>query len=130
MTTTMAVDNKTFIRRYLEEVDGKAKPKALVEKYVTDESLKEHIAMFESAFPRYELIVEDMIAEGDKVVIRSLFRGTHQGEFFGVPPTGKQVETPVIVIYQVAGDKIAQFWMQADVMGLMQQLTGNPKTTQ
>jgi predicted ester cyclase len=70
-----------------------------------------------------------MIAEADKVVIRSLFRGTHQGEFFGVPPTGKQVETPVIVIYQVAGDKIAQFWMQADVMGLMQQLTSDPATT-
>jgi predicted ester cyclase len=124
MATTTAVDPKTFIRTYFEAISGKDKPRELVEKYVTDEHLKEHIAMFERAFPRYELILEDMIAEGDKVVVRLLLRGTHQGELFGVPPTGKQVEAAGIVIYRLEGDKIAEFWTQADVMGLMQQLTG------
>jgi predicted ester cyclase len=69
-----------------------------------------------------QLIAEDMIAEGDKVVVRSTFRGTHKGDLMGIPPTGKQVTMPLILIYRIADDKIVEHWMQADALGLLQQL--------
>ena len=115
-------DNKTFIRRYIEAISGKDKATAVVNRYVTDEELKHHIAFYEAAFPNYELIAEDMIAEGDKVVVRSTFRGTHKGDLMGIAPTGKQVTMPLILIYRLANDKIVEHWMQADALGMMQQL--------
>ena len=115
-------DNKTFIRRYFEALSGKDKATAVVNRYVTDEELKHHIALYEAAFPSYQLIAEDMIAEGDKVVVRSTFRGTHKGDLMGIPPTGKQVTMPLILIYRIADDKIVEHWMQADALGLLQQL--------
>ena len=115
-------DNKTFIRRYFEAISGKDKATAVVHRYVTDEELKHHIALNEVAFPNYELIAEDMIAEGDKVVVRSTFRGTHKGDLMGIAPTGKQVTMPLILIYRIADDKIVEHWMQADALGMLQQL--------
>ena len=115
-------DNKTFIRRYFEAISGKDKSTAVVNRYVTDEELKHHIAFYEAAFPNYELIAEDLVAEGDKVVVRSTFRGTHKGDLMGIAPTGKQVTMPLILIYRLANDKIVEHWMQADALGMMQQL--------
>ena len=115
-------DNKTFIRRYFEALSGNDKATAVVNRYVTDEELKHHIAFYEAAFPNYELIAEDMVAEGDKVVVRSTFRGTHKGDLMGIAPTGKQVTMPLILIYRLADDKIVEHWMQADALGMMQQL--------
>ena len=115
-------DNKTFISRYFEALSGKDKATAAVNRYVTDEELKHHIALYEAAFPNYELIAENMIAEGDKVVVRSTFRGTHKGDLMGIAPTGKQVTMPLILIYRIADDKIVEHWMQADALGMLQQL--------
>jgi predicted ester cyclase len=78
--------------------------------------------MFEAAFPRYELLIDDLIAEGDKVAVRSTFRGTHKADFSGIPSTGRSVELPVFLVYRIADGRIVEHWMQADVMGLMQQL--------
>jgi len=115
-------NNKTLIRRYFEALSGKDKATAVVNRYVIDEELKHHIAFYEAAFPNYELIAEDLIAEGDKVVVRSTFRGTHKGDLMGIAPTGKQVTMPLILIYRLADDKIVEHWMQADALGMMQQL--------
>ena len=115
-------ENKAFIRRYFEALSGKDKPATVVNRYVSDEELKHHIALYEAAFPSYQLIAEDMIAEGDKVVVRSTFRGTHKGDLMGIAPTGKQVTMPLILIYRIADDKIVEHWMQADALGLLQQL--------
>ncbi len=93
----------------------------MVNTYVTDEELKHHIALYEAAFPGYYLTAEDMIAEGDKVVVRSTFHGTHQGNLMGIAPTGKQVTMPLILIYRIADDKIVEHWMQAGSLGLLQQ---------
>ncbi len=114
-------ENKAFIRRYLEAL-SKDRAAEVVNRYVTDEELKRVIALNEAAFPHYELVAEDMIAEGDKVVVRSTFHGTHRGDFMGIPPTGKQVTMPLILIYRIADDKIVEHWMQADALGMMQQL--------
>jgi steroid delta-isomerase-like uncharacterized protein len=114
-------NNKAFIRQYFAELSSGDKIQAC-KRYVTDNNLIEHIEMFEAAFPGYQLAVEDMVAEDDKVVVRGIMTGTHRGAFMGIPATGKPVTVPVMVIYQVAGGKIVKFWIQADTLALLQQL--------
>ena len=123
-----AVENKVFVRRYLDAISGKEKPATLVDQYVADadQALKQHIAYVEAAFPRYELIEEDMIAEKDEVVVRFTLRATHKGEYMSIPATGKQIAVPGIIIYRIADGKIVEHWMQVDAMSMMQQLGVQP----
>ena len=88
----------------------------------SDQELKDHIAFFEMVFPKYELIAEDMVAEGDKVAVRVVLRGVHKGEFMGLPPTNIAVEVPGMLIYRIQDNKIVEHWMQFDKLGLMIQL--------
>jgi len=115
-------DAKSFITEYLTALSGHAKTPALVQQYVSDERLARHIADIEAAFPDYELVPEDMLAEGDKVAVRCVFRGTHRGPFAGMQPTGKSVSAGLIIIYAIAAGRIADHWMQFDLFTLMQQL--------
>jgi len=117
-------NNKAFIRRYLGALSGKDKPRALQDEYIadSDEVLKDHIIFFEASFPRYDLIADDMIAEGDKVAVHARFEGTHKGELMGIAPTGKDVSVPFIISYRIAEGKIVQHWMSFDRMALMEQL--------
>jgi steroid delta-isomerase-like uncharacterized protein len=87
------------------------------------EEAKQFIAMFKSAFPDMHATVEDVVAEGDKVVTRVTLRGTHQGEVeeFG-PPTGRQVEIEGITIHRIEDGKIAEEWNSYDNLSMMQQL--------
>lgn len=116
--------SRDFIQQYLTAINGVAKPPALVNQYVAagDEALRQHIADAEAAFPRYVLFVEDLIAEHDKAVVRFRLRATHEGDFMGIPATGRQVDVPGIIIYRVADQQIVEHWMQIDSMALMQQL--------
>jgi predicted ester cyclase len=118
------VENRQFIERYLEAINGKAKPPALVNQYVADadEALKQHIAGAEAAFPCYELVPEDLVVENDKAVVRFALRGTHHGDFMGIPATGRQINVPGIIIYRIADGKIVEHWMQIDSGAMMQQL--------
>jgi predicted ester cyclase len=118
-------ETKKFMARYFEAL-MKDKSDATVDQYVTDENLKQHIRMFEVAFPGYQLSAEDLVVEDDRAAIRSIMTGTHQGELMGIPPTGKQVSVPLMVFYRVAGGKIVEFWMNADTLGLLQQLGAIP----
>jgi predicted ester cyclase len=123
MSTT---ENKALIQQYLAALSGKAKPPALVKQYVADEILQQHIAGAEAAFPHYEMVVEDLIGESDKVVVRFTLRATHQGDFMGIPATGRPINVPGIIIYRIAADKIVEHWMQFDAMTMMQQLGVQP----
>ena len=80
------------------------------------------LSAFRNAFPDVQFTVEDQIAEGDKVVTRYTFRGTHQGNLFEIPPTGKTVAFPGISIYRMQNGKMKEAWVNYDVMGMMQQL--------
>ena len=122
-----AEQNRAFILRYFEELSGREKPAAVVERYVDDPSLREHIAGSEAAFPRYSMDVEDVIAEGDRVVVRFTGRVKHLGDFMGLPATGREASFPGIVIYRVRDGKIVEHWLQLDAMALMQQLTAAPE---
>jgi steroid delta-isomerase-like uncharacterized protein len=87
------------------------------------EEAKQFIAMYKTAFPDMNVTVEDVIAEGDRVVTRWTIRGTHQGEIeeFG-PPTGRQVELQGLTLHRVEGGKIVEEWDRYDNLGTMQQL--------
>jgi len=89
---------------------------------VSPESTKEFVAMFRTAFPDANHTVESVIAEGDKVAVGYTFVGTHEGEYMGVPPTGKQVTYTQIDIHRFADGKIVETWVEWDALGLMQQL--------
>ncbi len=104
----------------------KKKLQLLSEAYVSDTELKGHIAFFESVFPKYELLADDFICEDDKVVVRARFKGVHKGSQMGIPPTGKTVEVPFSIIYQIVDSKINKNWMFMDQMNLMKQLGAYP----
>ena len=75
-----------------------------------------------AAFPDLHITVEDQIAEGDEVALRYRGEGTHRGEWRGIAPTGKRIRYTDILIQRFEGDKIAEFWAQPDLLGLLQQL--------
>lgn len=119
-------ENKAFIGRYLGALSGKEKPAAVVDQFISeaDATLKQHIAGYEAAFPRYEMVIDDMVAEADKVVVRFIFRATYGGGFMDIPARGQQVAMPGVIIYRIADGKIVDHWMLADSPALMQQLGG------
>jgi predicted ester cyclase len=118
----MSESNKNLVQQFLKAVSGKEKPESLLRQFVSDETLIQHTQGMEMAFPRYEINPEDVIAEADKVVVRGAVRATHKGDLMGIPPTGIEVTVPLIIIYRIADGKVAQHWMNADMLGLMQQL--------
>jgi steroid delta-isomerase-like uncharacterized protein len=126
--TMSASENKALIRRYAEAM-SKHKSAATIDKYVSDESLKRHIEEAEAGFPGYKMTLEDMIAEDDKVVIRTRLVATHRGDFMGIPATHKQVDVPGVVIYRIEDGKIAEHWLFLDTMTMMQQLGLAPEPT-
>jgi steroid delta-isomerase-like uncharacterized protein len=129
----MSEENKDLARRSWEAANN---PDLIEEIYPPDfvwhepdqdirgyEQAKQFIAMYTTAFPDLNATVEDVIAEGDKVVTRWTIRGTHQGEIeeFG-PPTGKQAELQGITIHRIEGGKIVEEWNRYDNLSLLQQL--------
>lgn len=86
------------------------------------EAYKQWISLYLIAFPDARLTIEEMLAEGDKVVVRQTFRGTHQGDLMGIPSTGKQVAVPGIFITHIVNGKAVEQWANYDELGLMQQL--------
>jgi steroid delta-isomerase-like uncharacterized protein len=86
------------------------------------EALKHVWAVLLEAFPDLHLTVEDIIAEGDKVVVRNTVTGTHRGEYMGLPPTGKSVTYNEIFIFRIVDGRIAETWGVVDVLSQMKQL--------
>ena len=78
--------------------------------------------LFISAFPNWKHTIEDQIAENDKVVTRYTGQGTHQGEYEGIPPTGKKITLTGIWITRIVDGKIVESWGEGDMLGFMQKL--------
>ena len=129
--------NKASVRRLMEEVFNRGKTSLVDELFAPDfveheelppgippgrEAVKQLPAIFRSAFPDFKVTIDDVIAEGDKVAVRSTWSGTHKGEFMGIAPTGKSVSFGVFDIIRIAGGKFVEHWGQMDNMGMMQQL--------
>ena len=127
--------NKAVARRYLEAFDT-GDPAILDEVLAPDfvyrsagpgeptdrEGQKQVVAAFGTAFPDGQSTVEDLIAEGNTVVLRWTFTGTHQGDFFGIPPTGRSVTVRGIDWYHLEGGQITEIWDVIDEVGLLTQL--------
>jgi steroid delta-isomerase-like uncharacterized protein len=144
-TSMMSEENKEKTRRFLEEAFNEGNLSVVDEIFASDyvqhdpanpeeisgpEGAKGFVQMYRSAFPDIHITVEDQIAEGDAVVTRWTGRGTHQGELFGIPPSGNQVETSGITIYHFSGGKGVESWSNYDALGLMQQIGAIPEPGQ
>jgi steroid delta-isomerase-like uncharacterized protein len=73
-------------------------------------------------FPDIRWTIEDLIAEGDRVVVRWRWQGTHRGSFRGIPASQKQMTNSAIAIYQLRDNKVVQTWIQTDQLGFLQQI--------
>jgi predicted ester cyclase len=114
--------NKEFIIHYMNAISGVEKTSDLLSRYMTDEGLKEHILFFDSVFPKYSCFLHEVIAEGNKVVLRARMKGRHEGMMNGIPPTYKDVECPFVICYEIENEKIIHHWLIADQATLMEQL--------
>lgn len=86
------------------------------------EHIKQSAKALFAGFPDLRITIDDLIAEGDKVVERWTLRSTHKGEFMRIPATGNKMEVTGTTTYRIAGGKIAESWWNADSLGMMQQL--------
>lgn len=93
------------------------------------EGVRQQFDAFRAAFSGFEAEILDLIADGDKVVTRKLFRGTHDGDFQGIEPTGRGVEIHVIDIVRVVDGQIVEHWNCVDRLGLLSQLEGAARLT-
>lgn len=129
-----AEENKVMVRRTFEAMnqgDVSVLDELLAPDYVNygfpglppgPEGFKQATVMFRNAFPDFNVVIEDEVAEGDMVASRGTFSGTHQGDFMGIPPTGKHFTASYIDIWRVKDGRLAENWVQMDTMGMMQQL--------
>lgn len=86
------------------------------------EGIRRFYEAFWAAFPGSRIALEEVVSEGDEVAAHFTLRATHEGEFNGIPPTGKQVVVTGITILRFADGKCVERWNQADFLGLLQQL--------
>ena len=128
--------NKALARRWSEEVWGKGNLATIDELFATNfvfnyappgvspdrEGYKQTVTNMCAPFADIRGTIEDMVAEGDKVVVRWTWRGIHKGEYMGVAPTGKQATITGINILRIVGGKIVEEWGEMDMLGMMQQL--------
>jgi predicted ester cyclase len=125
--------NKLVVRGYMEDILNRGDTAAAEryfphEGYVLNGTLisPAHITTMRqrllTAFPDFHLTIEDQVAEGDKVVTRVTFRGTHLGEYRGVASTGRQVVWTGIAVDRIVNGRAVEGWHQADQLGLLQQL--------
>jgi predicted ester cyclase len=128
-------ENKALARRLYEEVISQGNLAAVDDLVSSDfiehnvlpvppgrDSFKDFVTMLHTAFPDLVFTIEDLLSEGDKVVVRGIVRGTHRGVFRGIAPTGKPVHWTAIHILRVSGGQFTERWVEVDMLGLLQQL--------
>ena len=132
--------NKAVIRRYVEEVQNDKNWDVYDELVAADfvnhsappgvtgdrEGQKMYLGAFKGAFPDCRFTIDDMIAEGDQVVTKKTFTGTHTADLSGIPPTGKPVTLQFADIMRVRDGKIVEHWLAMDQLSFMQQLGLSP----
>jgi steroid delta-isomerase-like uncharacterized protein len=143
MSTDQATSNKATFRRFHDAVnsgDAELIAKTIDEVVKPDvrigtplpidasgaQALKRVWATLLRAYPDLHVAVEDLITEGDKVVCRNVVTGTHQGEYLGLPPTGRPVTYNEIFIFRFEGGRIAETWGVVDLLAQLRQLGAVP----
>lgn len=133
------MDNKEVVRRFVDEVINSGRL-AVVDELLSDDyryhapgmeiegrdGIKGIFTMLRTAFPDWREEVEDLIAEGDRVVFRVTGTGTHKEEFQGIAATGEEVRIAGIDIVRLEGGRIIEHWAMFDQLGMMRQLGAIP----
>ena len=128
--------NKAIIRQAVDEVINQKVLGAIDELFAPDyvdhssmagedqgrEGFKQFAQVLFDAFPDFQVTIEDMLAEGDKVMYRGTVSGTHTGEFMGAHPSGKRFEVTEMHVDRIAEGKIVEHWGLLDIMGMLQQI--------
>jgi steroid delta-isomerase-like uncharacterized protein len=132
-----AEENKAIMRQYFEGAWEQGNLELLDELLAPDyvnhnpatpemptgpEGVKGVVSMFRSGMPDLKVVIEDMIAEGEKVATRYTLEGTHEGELFGVPPTGQRLSIKSMTVERVVDGKVRDHWRVTDNLEMMQQL--------
>jgi steroid delta-isomerase-like uncharacterized protein len=135
-----AEENKRIVRRIREEVEEQGDLDVIAEIFAEDvvthtpvgdlrgpEAIREMYESDREGLSDSTETIHDFIAEGDTVAIRLTERGTHDGEFMGIEPTGEEFEIQSMAFFRLEDGKIVEWWMQPDTLGLVQQLGLNPE---
>jgi predicted ester cyclase len=135
------MEPKDLVQRFVDEYQTGADERALDELVHPDvldhsrppgvapgiEGIRQQFDGFRAAFPDFRATILDQVAEGDRVVTRKVFHGTHRGSFQGIEPTGREVEINLIDIVRVADGQIVEHWNCVDRLGLLAQLGALPE---
>jgi steroid delta-isomerase-like uncharacterized protein len=132
-------ENKALVRRLFEkgmnEQDDSVVDEVLSAGFVNHdmpapspgpEGFRQVLGMFRAAFPDMKVNLEEVLGDGDKVVTRGAFTGTHKGEFMGVPASGASINIKFIDVWRIEGGKATENWVRLDLLGLMQQVGAVP----
>jgi len=132
----MSEENKAIVRRIFRDFLNAGNLEAANDLFAPDfvnhspgrrttpdrEGLKQFIAYLHAAFPDVSWTIDDLVADGDRVAIRMTLRGTHTGDLFGIPPTGKRIDMAAMTILRFAGGKAVERWNVSDDLLLLQQI--------
>ena len=136
--------NKSIVRRWIEQGWNQGNLAVVNELYAADvvqhdpsspvpvtsaEALRQYVAAFKSALPDLHFSVDDLLAEGDKVMWCFTSRGTHQGPLMGIPATGRTATVTGMVLFRLVDNKIAEVWVNFDTLGMLQQMGVIPMPT-
>jgi steroid delta-isomerase-like uncharacterized protein len=140
--------NKVVVRRFIEDLWNKRQPTVADDIFSTDcithqlrsggdvtmprtsESVKQHVSEWVAAFPDLHITIEQMTAEGDRVMTHCVQRGTHLAPWRGIPASGKVVTIQMIVIHRVVESRIVEDWVLVDFLGVFQQFGIVPPTAE
>lgn len=131
------MDPREVLERHTEEVWNRGDLDA-VETYIAEdyveadpsvhdriegpEAYRANVAAFREAFPDLEVTIEDSVVEGEKIAMRQRWTGTHEGEFVGLEPTGREVDATSFLICRVVDDRIVETWVETDMLDVLGQL--------
>src|SRR3954470_1560964 len=133
-------ESRAAVRRFFDEVGNKGNVSEtetfLAPEFVSHNTLDVRIVGpreyggavtdYRAAFPDHHTTLEDVLVDGDRVVVRGTDRGTHRGDFMGVPASGRQVMTTWIEIFRMENGKAAEGWLESDTSKLREQLVAEP----
>jgi len=131
--------NKAVVRKWIEQGWNKHNIDIIDETYAPDfiqhgggpdlnsaAELKSFVADYLKAFPSLSFTIDDLVAEGDRVVWRFVGTATHDGPLMGIPASGRKAAVPGIAIFRIANDQIAEAWLNLDVLSMLQQIGAIP----
>jgi predicted ester cyclase len=122
----MSEQNKDLVRAYYDQVINGRDLDAVADFFADErvvEGVRKGCFSYFQSFPDLHVSLDEFVAEGDRVFLRSTLTGTHDGEYKGIPATGRHVAAEAAEVYKIADGKFVGYWCLTNVAGLMRQLT-------